>query len=120
MDVIWKCDLLPNLRRRFFRATVESMLMSCATTWTLNKNLESLSFDETYTRILRVILSILGKHIQLTHSSIDPSLIVLNPYLNAEFALRDTAVERNKISQVKYSSGHLGMEQDCSPSNYLH
>ena len=57
MDVVWKSDLTNDLKRSFFRATVESIMMYGATTWTLTKSLES-KLDGTYTRMLRAVLYI--------------------------------------------------------------
>ena len=57
MDIIWKSELPDDLKRSFFRATVESVLMYGATAWTLTKTLES-KLDGTYTRMLRAVLNI--------------------------------------------------------------
>ena len=57
MDIVWKSDLPDDLKRSFFRATVESVLMYGATAWTLTKTLES-KLDGTYTRMLRAVLNI--------------------------------------------------------------
>ena len=57
MDIVWKSDLSKDLKRSFFRATVESVMMYGATAWTLTKSLES-KLDGTYTRMLRAILNI--------------------------------------------------------------
>ena len=56
MNNIWKSNLANNLKRNFFRATVESVLVYGAITWTLTKSLEK-SFDGNYTRMLRVALN---------------------------------------------------------------
>lgn len=47
-----KSDLPDNLKRSFFRATVETALMFGANAWALNKTHES-TLDGTYTRMLR-------------------------------------------------------------------
>ena len=57
IDAVWKSDLSNDLKRSFFRATVESVMMYGATTWTLTKSLES-KLDVTYTRMLRAVLNI--------------------------------------------------------------
>ena len=57
MDVVWKSVLPDDLKRSFFRATVESVLMYGATAWTLTKTLEA-RLDGTYTRMLRAVLNI--------------------------------------------------------------
>ena len=55
MNKIWKSNLANNLKRNFFRATVESVLVYGATIWTLTTSLEK-SLDGNYTRMLRVAL----------------------------------------------------------------
>ena len=57
MNSVWKSNLPNKLKREFFRATVEKVLLYGATTWTLTKYLES-KLDGTYTRMLRAILNI--------------------------------------------------------------
>ena len=56
-DSIWKSNLPDNLKKDFFRATVEFILLYGATAWTLTKTLES-KLDGTYTRMLRAVLNI--------------------------------------------------------------
>ena len=56
MNKIWKSNLANNLKRNIFRATVESVLVYGATTWTLTKSFER-SLDGNYTRMLRVALN---------------------------------------------------------------
>ena len=57
LDKIWKSNLSPQLKRNFFRATVESVLLYGATSWTLTKTLEKM-LDGAYTRMLRAVLNI--------------------------------------------------------------
>ena len=59
IDVFWKSDLSNDLKRSFFRATVKSIMMYGATTWTLTKSLYlNQKLDGTYTRMLRAVLNI--------------------------------------------------------------
>ena len=58
LNSIWKSTLPINLKRDFFRATVETVLLYGSTTWTLTKKLEK-KINGTYTRMLRVCLNIL-------------------------------------------------------------
>ena len=58
--MIWKSTLPEDMKRNFFRATVESVLLYGSTTWTLTKKLSDL-LDGTYTRMLRAILNISWK-----------------------------------------------------------
>ena len=60
LNVLWKSDLPGNLKRDFFRAIVESVLLYGSSTWTLTKRLET-KLDGTYTRMLRTILNISWK-----------------------------------------------------------
>lgn len=60
LDKIWKSSLPANIKRNFFRATVESVLLYGATTWTLTSTLEK-TLDGTYTRMLRAVLNISWK-----------------------------------------------------------
>ena len=57
MDTMWKSVLSGNLKRGFFHATVESVLMYGASAWSLTKSPES-KLDRTYNRTLRAILNI--------------------------------------------------------------
>ena len=62
MNSVWKSNLSDKLKREFFRATVENVLLYGATTWTLTNYLEY-NLDGTYTRMLRAILNIsCGEH----------------------------------------------------------
>ncbi|XP_063586900.1 uncharacterized protein LOC134764250 [Penaeus indicus] len=56
LRIIWKSNLSNNLKRDFFRATVESILLYGCTTWTLTRKLEN-RLDGTYTRIPRAVLN---------------------------------------------------------------
>ena len=54
MNTIWKSKLSTHLKRHFFRASVESVLVYGSVTWTLTTSLEK-KIDGTYTRLLRAI-----------------------------------------------------------------
>ena len=56
LSVIWKSDLTDKMKRSFFQAAVESILLYGCTTWTLTKRMEK-KLDGNYTRILRAILN---------------------------------------------------------------
>ena len=56
LRTIWKSSLPDNMKRNFFRAIVESVLIYGSTAWTLTKHLED-KLDGTYTRMLRAILN---------------------------------------------------------------
>ena len=56
MDKIWKSELPDELKGSIFRATVESVLIYGAITWTLTKSLEK-KIDGSYTRMLRAALN---------------------------------------------------------------
>ena len=56
MNKIWKSTLPDKLKRNCFRATVESVLVYGATTWTLTKTLEK-QLNGAYTRMLRAALN---------------------------------------------------------------
>jgi len=60
LDKIWKSQLSANLKRSFFRATVESVLIYGATSWSLTSSLEK-KLDGAYTRMLRAVLNISWK-----------------------------------------------------------
>ena len=51
MNKIWKSNLKDKLKRNFFRATVESVLVYGSTTWTMTKAMEK-RLDGNYTRML--------------------------------------------------------------------
>ena len=56
LSIIWKSDLTDKMKRSFFQAVVESILLYGCTTWTLTKRLER-KLDGNYTRMLRAILN---------------------------------------------------------------
>ena len=56
MTIVWKSSLPEYIKRNFFRATVESVLLYGSSTWTLTTQLEN-RIDGTYTRMLRAILN---------------------------------------------------------------
>ena len=49
LSSIWKSNLTETLKRNFFRAVVESVLLYGSEAWTLTKKLER-KLDGTYTR----------------------------------------------------------------------
>ena len=57
MSKIWKSKLRKELKIRFFRSTVEGVLLYGAEGWTLTKELER-RLDGTNTKIIRAILCI--------------------------------------------------------------
>ena len=56
LSIIWKSDLTDKMKRRFFQATVVSMLPYGCTTRTQTKRLEK-KLDGNYTRMLRAVLN---------------------------------------------------------------
>ena len=56
MNSIWKSRLSDNMKRNFFRATVEYVLIYGSVSWTLIKALEK-RLNVNYTRMLRAILN---------------------------------------------------------------
>ena len=56
MDKIWKSNRSDNLKRNFFRAAVESVLVYGSVSWPLTKKCEK-RIDGAYTRMLRVALN---------------------------------------------------------------
>ena len=56
MNNIWKSNLPDQLKRNFFRATVESVLVYGSISWTLPSALEK-KIDGSYTRMLRAALN---------------------------------------------------------------
>ena len=60
LSSIWKSNLTATLKRNFFRAVVESVLLYGSEAWTLTKKLER-KLDGTYTRKLRVVFNISWK-----------------------------------------------------------
>ena len=60
MNNVWKSNLSRNLKIRFFRATIESVLLYGAETWTLTKTLQN-RLNGAYTKLLRTALNISWK-----------------------------------------------------------
>ena len=56
LDKIWKSNLTDNLKRNFFRAAVETVLLYGSVSWTLTTHLEK-KIDGAYTRMLRTALN---------------------------------------------------------------
>ena len=56
MDNIWKSSLNKTQKTRIFKASVESILLYGAETWTLTEN-EKRRLGGSYTRMLRVVLN---------------------------------------------------------------
>ena len=56
LDKIWKSNLSDNLKRNFFRAAVESVLVYSSVSWTLTKKCEK-RIDGACTRMLHVALN---------------------------------------------------------------
>ena len=56
LSVIWKSDLTDKMKRNFFQAAIESILLYGCTTLTLTKRLEK-KLDGNYTIMLRAILN---------------------------------------------------------------
>ena len=57
LDRVWKSNLNRELKIRFFRACVESILLYNCETWTFTKQLE-IKIDGLYTKLLRRVLNI--------------------------------------------------------------
>ena len=57
MKRIWKSRLSPQLKRRVFVASVESVLLYGCETWSLTVQMER-SLDGVYTRMLRMVLNV--------------------------------------------------------------
>ena len=56
VSILWKSDLTDEMKRSFFQAAVELILLYGCTKWTLTKRMEK-SLDGNYTRMLRAILN---------------------------------------------------------------
>ena len=56
LDKIWKSNLTDKLKRNFFRAAVETVLLYGSVSWTLTTHLEK-KIDGAYTRMLRTALN---------------------------------------------------------------
>ena len=57
MEKIWKSNLKKHLKIGFFRATVESVLLYGAESWTLTGKMSD-RLDGTYTKMLRAVLGV--------------------------------------------------------------
>ena len=60
LSIVWKSSLSDSLKRAFFRATVQSVLLYGSSTWTLTRHLEN-RLDGTFTKMLRSILNVTWK-----------------------------------------------------------
>ena len=57
MKKIWTSNMTAGLKKRFFLATVESILLYGCESWSMNEKLEK-SLNGTYTRMLRMALNV--------------------------------------------------------------
>ena len=57
MDRVWKSNMNPGLKKRFFIATVESILVYGCESWAMNDTMEK-SLNGTYMRMLRKALNV--------------------------------------------------------------
>ena len=57
MSKVWKSNMNTELKKKFFVATVESILLYGCEAWTLTKSMEN-ALDGTYTRMLRKALNV--------------------------------------------------------------
>ena len=90
LNKIWKSSLPIHLKRNFFRATVESVLLYGSSSWTLTKHLKA-RLDGAYTRMLRAVLNISWKE-HPTKSRLYGNLpLYLNPFNPNECVLPVTA-----------------------------
>ena len=56
MNTIWKSNLKYKLKKNFFRAVVESVLVYDSITWTLTVSIDT-QIDGEYTRMLRAAMN---------------------------------------------------------------
>ena len=57
MKELWNSDIMKQLKIDFFRAAIESILISGSQCWTLTKTQEK-RLDGTYTRMLRTVIGV--------------------------------------------------------------
>ena len=57
MDKVCKSNLNPELKKRFFVATVESILLYSCERWAVNDKMERM-LNSTYTNMLRRVLNV--------------------------------------------------------------
>ena len=101
MNSVWKSNLPDKLKREFFRATVEQVLLYGATTWTLTKYLES-KLDGTYTRMLRAILNISWREHPTRKNFMGPYQLYQKSFESIECALLAIAGGLSKSLQVTF------------------
>ena len=109
LNKIWKSNLPEDLKRDFFRATVESVLVYGSTTWTLTAKLEA-SLDGAYTRMLRSALNISWKQ-HLTkkqlYANIPPITVIIR---ERRLNLQATVGAVRKSKSVTLCCGNQNME----------
>ena len=76
LDDIWKSNLPNRLKRNFFRAAVESVLVYGSTAWTLTTALEN-KLDGAYTRMLRAALNVSWKD-HMTNKELYGSMVPIS------------------------------------------
>jgi hypothetical protein len=113
-------SLVEKLKKQFFRATVDSVLLYGSTTWTLTKQQQS-SLDGTYTRMLRADINVSWKR-HPTNKRLygnTPELLIL--YESADCDWQDTYGGTKLKRLVTFCSGTLATEIDTlvDPTEHL-
>ncbi|XP_071944095.1 uncharacterized protein [Antedon mediterranea] len=58
LTVVWKSNISNNMKKHFFKTTVETVLLYGSSTWTLTKKLENTLNGTENTRMLRAVLNV--------------------------------------------------------------
>ena len=94
MNAIWKSRLPDRIKRNFFRATVESVLVYGSVSWTLTKSLKK-RLSGNYTRMLRAILNRSWKDHPTNKKYMQIYRIYARRYDSKDFVFLDTVGEIN-------------------------
>ena len=121
---IWKADHISReIKVNLFRATVESILLYNATTWTMTKTLEK-SLDGAYTKLLRYALNIKWTdHItnKILYGDLSPVSVRLRErrLIFAGHCWRSSESARQPISDLLFWSVPGGINKPGNWSSYV-
>ena len=112
MTKIWTSDMKPDLKKRFFLSTVESILLYGCESWSLTETQER-SLDGTYTRMLRKALNIhWSAHVtnEILYGKLPPvsSKIASRRLQLAGHCFRHPELSAQKLILWEPSHGHRG------------
>jgi len=117
LDNIWKSSLPHRLKINFFRATVKSILLYVAETWTMTKELNK-ELDGTYIRLLRHTLNINWRQHIMNEELYADLPCISETIKSADFNLLGTVGEATKQQQIWFYGNHNMDKRSLEDQNW--